>query len=141
MPKHCFTYGSLMCEDIMAAVCGVPARSLSVRPARLIGFDRHPVMGETYPGMIRSPQANVDGMVYLHLPEMAWPRLDRFEGEMYERKPVSVQTEDGISLAADAYVFRSEFAHLLAPGKWDFDAFLQQGRARFTALYLGFQEI
>jgi hypothetical protein len=21
MPDHCFTYGSLMCEDIMGAVC------------------------------------------------------------------------------------------------------------------------
>jgi hypothetical protein len=30
MPDHCFTYGSLMCDDIMGAVCA--ARAPACRP-------------------------------------------------------------------------------------------------------------
>ena len=141
MPKHCFTYGSLMCEDIMAAVCGERIDRMTARPARLAGFARHPVVGEAYPGMIPSPGSLVSGVLYLNLPATAWPRLDRFEGEMYERRLVRVQTEDGATLAASTYVFRPEFAQRLTDGEWDFAAFLREGKARFTTLYLGFRKI
>ena len=57
MPDHCFTYGSLMCDDIMGAVCA--AAPLSPLPARLAGFRRAPVIGVEYPGMV--PAA--DGLV------------------------------------------------------------------------------
>ena len=33
MSDHCFTYGSLMCEDIMGAVCGTaPLTPVPARP-------------------------------------------------------------------------------------------------------------
>ena len=49
MSAHCFTYGSLMCDDIMAKVAGTP---LAATPARLDGYRRSPVIGEAYPGMV-----------------------------------------------------------------------------------------
>ena len=142
MPVHCFTYGSLMCDDIMASVCGIPRANLVSRAARLPHFTRHPVIGETYPGMVPSPAVSVSGVLYLNLPEAVWPRLDVFEGEMYERMPVSVETEEGTVLPAETYVFRPEFAHRLTAGPWDFEAFVSKGgKARFQARYLGFREL
>ena len=141
MPTHCFTYGSLMCEDIMAAVCGLPAISLVARPALLRGFVRHPVRGEAYPGIVVAPSLAVEGRVYLDLPASVWPRLDSFEGEAYERLPVRVAPVQGPEVAAETYVFRSQFAHLLGEGNWDFEEFRRHGKARFTAQYLGFTRL
>jgi hypothetical protein len=138
---HCFTYGSLMCDDIMAAVCGLPVGGLDSRPARLADFVRHPVRGETYPGMVAAPGQAVEGRVYLNLPASAWPRLDTFEGEYYERQSVRVALAERSELAAETYVFRPQFDPLLGEGDWDFEAFLREGKARFGALYLGFTRL
>jgi gamma-glutamylcyclotransferase (GGCT)/AIG2-like uncharacterized protein YtfP len=138
---HCFAYGSLMCEDIMAAVCGVAVAALSGRPAQLAGFARHPVLGESYPGMVPAPAQSVAGIVYLDLPATVWARLDAFEGEMYERQPVSVALGDGQILIVQTYVFRPEFAHCLAHGEWDFEAFLKEGKGHFITRYLGYTRL
>ena len=55
---HCFTYGSLMCEDIMGAVCA--AAPLTPLPARLAGYRRTPVLGAEYPGMVPAAGGLVD---------------------------------------------------------------------------------
>lgn len=136
-PTHCFTYGSLMCEDIMGAVCAARAPFVA---ATLDGFRRSPVTGEEYPGMVPAPGEQVEGVLYLDLPESAWPRLDHFEGIEYSREQVSVRTADGRSLAAWTYVFKPEFASRLGPGEWDFQRFLATGKARFTAQFMGFDE-
>lgn len=138
---HCFTYGSLMCDDIMAAVCGLPAASLASQPAWLAGYGRHPVRGEHYPGMVAAPGQAVEGRVYLDLPASAWPRLDVFEGEYYERLPVRVAPDGGPEITAETYVFRPQFVHLLGEGDWDFEAFLREGKSRFSAMYLGFDRL
>jgi gamma-glutamylcyclotransferase (GGCT)/AIG2-like uncharacterized protein YtfP len=138
MSQHCFTYGSLMCADIMARVAGSPAHA---EPATLHGYARHPVRGEEYPGMVPAPRGTVSGVLYRALPDAAWARLDAFEGDRYARRQVSVILADGRSKAAWTYVFKPEHAHLLATGEWDFAAFLGQGKARFEALYLGFDKL
>ncbi|HJV25632.1 MAG TPA: gamma-glutamylcyclotransferase family protein [Aromatoleum sp.] len=132
--EHCFTYGSLMCEDIMSAVSGVRSRFAA---ASLEGFRRQPVSGQTYPGMVPTAGARVPGVLYLDLPASAWPRLDRFEGEEYERRQVVVRLADGRAEPAWTYVFRPEFATRLVEGEWDFERFLATGKARFMARYVG----
>lgn len=141
MPRHCFTYGSLMCDDIMSAVCGVPPGRLAFRPAHLPGFTRHPVRNEHYPGMTPSAGGSVPGIVYLDIPPTAWPRLDSFEGEMYERRTVLLPDPEGSELQADTYIIRAEFTHLLEAGTWDFEAFLREGKAEFAGRYLGFTRL
>ncbi len=59
MTDHCFTYGSLMCEDIMGAVCATAP--LTPVPARLEGFRRAPVLGAEYPGMVPAAGGLRDG--------------------------------------------------------------------------------
>ena len=137
-PRHCFAYGSLMCEEIMFAVAA--ARPLFV-PARLDGYRRAPVDGEDYPGIVPAAGASVAGALYLELPDSAWPRLDGFEGEEYRREAVEVQLPDGRAETAWTYVFKPEYGHRLAAGEWDFAHFLRSGKARFEARYLGFARL
>ena len=136
MPDHCFTYGSLMCDDIMGAVCA--AAPLSPLPARLAGFRRAPVIGVEYPGMVPAADGLVEGVLYLDLPATAWPRLDAFEGDEYQRSEVEVELAGGRRLMAWTYVFKPEYAERLGEGEWDFQRFLETGKARFEALYMGF---
>ena len=136
--RHCFTYGTLMCADIMAAVCGHPVRG---EAATACGFARHPVRGEAYPGMRPRPGQTVDGVLYRNLAPSALERLDAFEGAQYERKTITVRLPDGSSIDADSYVFRSTYRHLLEPGPWDFQRFLRTGRPRFVNRYVGYARI
>ncbi|ANQ86015.1 putative AIG2-like protein [Azoarcus olearius] len=133
MRRHCFTYGSLMCADIMAAVCGVEPAG---EPATLADHRRHPVRGEAYPGMVPAAGAEVSGVLYRHLPPDALARLDAFEGPQYVRVTVRVRLPDGAAVEADTYMFRPEHADELLPGEWDFDRFLREGKARFQHQYM-----
>ena len=134
----CFTYGSLMCDDIMSAVAGVRASACT---ATLHGYCRHPVIGTAYPGIVARAGHRVQGVLYRDLPASAWPRLDRFEGEEYERRVVAVALADGTVAHAWTYVFRAELGARLGQGEWDFDRFLREGKARFTAQYIGFDTL
>ena len=138
MSAHCFTYGSLMCEEIMSMVCGRPVQSES---AVLAGHRRHPVRGEDYPGMIAHRGGQVPGQLYRSLDARAFARLDAFEGAQYQRVEREVKLADGSTVHAWTYLFRPALRHLLLPGEWDFEAFLRHGRARFIARYAGFGQI
>lgn len=138
MTAHVFTYGTLMCADIMRAACGgLPAAS----SARLYGFSRHPVAGEEYPGIRRAPEACVEGVVYHDASPEQLARLDAFEGSQYVRQDVEIVLDDGRRLNAQTYVFADEQLHLLRPGDWNYTAFLERGRARFEGRYLGFGRV
>ena len=130
-----FAYGTLMCAEIMQQVAGcLPAQ----KQASLAGYQRCRLQGEEYPAIVARPDAMVPGTVYVDLPAAAWPRLDRFEGEMYDRQSVLVQDAVGTSLAVQAYVIRPQYAHLLLPAEWSYAEFLRSGRQRFSADYAGF---
>lgn len=130
-----FAYGTLMCAEIMQQVAGsLPPAA----PAALGNYRRCRISNEEYPAIVGQPGAAVQGLVYLAVPAAAWLRLDRFEGEMYARRTVLVDGADGKSLAADTYVIRDEFAHLLLPAEWSYAEFLRSGMRRFAADYGGF---
>jgi gamma-glutamylcyclotransferase (GGCT)/AIG2-like uncharacterized protein YtfP len=133
---HLFAYGTLMCEDIMQAVADCrPARV----PGTLRGFSRRRVKGEVYPGLIQIEGGRVEGMVYVDVSDSAWTRLDRFEGSMYVRRPVTVEVADGGRSAAETYVVRPEYIDRLGAGQWDFAEFLRNGKSRFQAGYEGYR--
>ncbi|MFA5080941.1 MAG: gamma-glutamylcyclotransferase family protein [Hydrogenophilaceae bacterium] len=138
MNENCFTYGSLMCADIMSRVSGM---ALAGEPARLAGHARQPVADEDYPGVVAEPAASVEGILYRGLDGSALARLDVFEGEMYERVQVQVNPIGGGSVAAWCYIFRAPYRHRLLPGEWSFETFLAEGKARFLARYLGFADL
>lgn len=133
-----FTYGSLMCEDIMTEVAGT---RLSYAPATLHGYCRYLVKDEHYPGVVAEAGGLVNGIVYHGLGAESWQRLDRFEGEMYDRQPVRVCYADGRKAVVHCYLFRPEFSHRLSSTEWDFSAFLQGGKSLFQHQYCGFKAI
>ena len=133
-----FTYGTLMSPDIMMRVSGCSPDSCI---AHLHGFRRSRVKGEEYPGIRENAEAVVQGLLYLNVPEAAGERLDIFEGEMYERRQVKVQTEGGFEKSAVTYVFRPGYDDLLTENPWEFEEFLVSGKKRFEDRYFGMNEI
>ncbi len=133
-----FAYGTLMCPDILADVA-MPG--LEAIPGTLHGYKRWAVRGEEYPAIRRHPSGRVQGILYRDLPNHAWPRLDRFEGEMYRRATLTIRHADGETLAAETYVLHEKFAHCLDTREWDFEAFLRHGKGRFKRLYRGYSNL
>lgn len=127
-----------MCGDIMWAVSG---RSVTGEPATLAGFARRAVRDEDYPGIRPDADASVEGVLYRDIDTAALARLDAFEGEQYRRETVEVSLADGSRVTADTYAIKAEYAALLLPVDWDFNAFLAAGKARFQSRYRGFSRI
>lgn len=128
MPAHVFTYGTLLVAEVMEAVAGGCFASV---PARLDGYERVCVRDAVYPGARAMAGTAIDGVLWLDVIDEALLRLDRFEGEMYERCRVTVATADG-PRDAQAYVVAPAHQHLLDREPWDLDGF----RRRHLASYL-----
>lgn len=107
-------------------------------PCILQDYRRLQVSGEDYPGIIPAPDNEVEGLLYSDIPQSAWNSLDRFEGDIYSRRPVEVELRAGGREKAYAYVVRPEFVHRLAQRAWDLDEFLAGGRKRFEKSYREF---
>ena len=122
----------------MFAVSGGP---LPHTPALLSGYRRFTVEHEHYPGVVPSAKGLVDGIVYHNIPQEAWARLDRFEGEMYSRRLVNVRYENGGLAQVYCYVFRQEFRHRITEEEWDLETFLRFGKKIFQTQYLGYKHI
>lgn len=131
-----FAYGTLMCTDIMRAVSG--CRVAAGRRAVLHDHCRLVVRGELYPGLLARRGASIEGVLYRRLPAAAWARLDRFEGDQYLRRGVSVELDDGSRRRAEVYLFRPELADRLEDRFWEPQAFLRHGKAAFEAAYRGY---
>lgn len=112
---------------------------LSAVPATLPGYRRLRVRGEHYPAVVPDADTQVEGVVYLNVPEAAWARLDQFEGEMYSREIVQIRLADSTTIPAETYVFQASFTDCLDDTAWDFTNFLREGKESFRRSYLGYQ--
>ena len=133
-----FTYGTLMCEDIMVEVSGC---HLSHVPGILKGYSRRSVRGEHYPAIVPDNESIVEGVVYRNVPNSVWDRLDRFEGEMYKRQPVDIELNDGGMLYAETYVIQPAYLNRLDRSDWDFNDFITTGKASFQRHYKGYRSL
>lgn len=124
-----FAYGTLMFDEVMAAVTGEAGSSLD---AVLHGFERRLLRGAVYPGVAPRPGARVSGRAWTGLGEAALARLDRFEGPMYRREAHPVVTADGL-LEAQVYVVRPGYRWMMTTRPWEPGEF----RARSLARYAG----
>jgi gamma-glutamylcyclotransferase (GGCT)/AIG2-like uncharacterized protein YtfP len=123
-----FLYGTLMCSDIME---DVPGSRLPHVPGTLKGFSRRAAKGASYPAIVPDGKGRVHGIVYRDVPGPAWDRLDRFEGEMYARRPVEIRLTDGAPLPAETYAVRPAFLDRLEASGWDLNDFIRNSRAIF----------
>jgi len=107
----------------------------------LKGYARRRVRSQVYPGLLQLEANRVDGVVYLDVPASAWERLDRFEGEMYARRAVSIEMDGGGNLTAETYIVRQEYLNRLEEAEWDFSEFLSSGKSNFRSEYVGYHSI
>ncbi len=133
-----FTYGSLMCSDIMFNVAGY---NLQSSQAQLNDFFRSKISNEEYPGIIAQPGSVVAGVLYFDLPDEAIKRLDVFEGEMYRRQKEMVITGEQQHIAAMTYVLKPQYRERLTGEEWKFSDFLADGKKKFEKSYFGFQDL
>lgn len=133
-----FTYGSLMCEDIMKSVAGV---ELTHAKGVLRGYRRLELKNEHYPAIIEDNGSEVDGIVYFNIPEKGMTRLDNFEGKMYQRRIVEIKLVDRNIMKVSTYVFKDEYHDRLGSKEWDFAQFLERGKSAFVSNYFGYDEL
>ncbi len=133
-----FTYGSLMCSDIMLKVAGCQADS---GKAILNNYFRSKVRDQEYPGILPQQGATVSGILYFDLDFRAIHQLDIFEGELYQKEKVEVITENHGPTTAMTYMIKPRHRHILTGEEWSFNQFLVFGKKKFQETYLGFQEL
>jgi len=121
--SHLFAYGTLRVAEVMELAAG---RRFAAEPARLEGFRRCALAGVVYPAVLPAPAAVTDGVVYGALDAAALARIDRFEGEIYERHALRVALASGAHCEAFVYVLRPEHFALATDSDWDLQAFRER---------------
>ncbi|MDX1765190.1 MAG: gamma-glutamylcyclotransferase family protein [bacterium] len=131
-----FTYGSLMFEAVWSRVVSATCEK---QQARLTGYSRREVAGETYPALVPgSRHDRVDGMVYFDLREKDMAALDRFEGDQYYRTREVCLLSDGRSMTAWVFIFKPEYGHRVKTSVWHPEQFAESGIVSFLSEYRGF---
>ena len=131
-----FAYGSLMFEQVWAVVA---KGSYATTKARLFGYQRRKIKGETYPALIPgSPDDIVDGVIYLDVDAIDRDRLDRFEGMYYAKKLETFTISCTRKLSAYVYVFKQDFNALVEEESWSPKWFEKVGIHKFMAAYSGY---
>jgi len=130
-----FFYGTLLDDDVRAAVLGRTAPACAPVPAVLAGFRRVPVSGRSFPALIADPRGRVDGALLAGLDAAAAARLSYFEGPEYD--PLLRPVVDAAGVSRDAWVFvpapRQPFMPGLRPrpGRWDLASWQRRHKARY----------
>jgi gamma-glutamylcyclotransferase (GGCT)/AIG2-like uncharacterized protein YtfP len=132
-----FTYGTLMILDVMYAVT---AREFRSKKAILRGYARFMVRGESYPGIIPVTDAVTEGIIYFDVDESSLERLDAFEGDLYQRTPVRVETEKEDIFNAETYIIKPKYRSCLSSKEWNLKEFARNHLAAFLETYSGFKK-
>ena len=133
-----FVYGTLMDREIFQIVAGeLPSSDQAI----LHGYIRKQVIGEVYPAIAERTESEVVGILYDNLSETALHRLDRFEGDQYDRCRVKVSLQTGQFADAQVYVFAEKSKQRLSSDNWDYQAFLNGEKELFLKGYSGFREL
>lgn len=116
-----------MFAEVVGAVTGL---AMTGMPARLEGFARFRVRGAVYPGIRPVSGAWVEGVVYPDVSSRSLRLLDIFEGDLYRREPVILDTGSG-RLAAEAWVVRPSRERLLTDRCWEPETFRRRHLRRY----------
>jgi len=133
--KNIFVYGSLMFDDIWNRIV---KRRYDKQSALLPGYKRLAVKGESYPGLVKSFNSSVEGVIYFNVTAQDIKRLDKFEGRYYRKVPVTVISDTGHLHKARAYLFVRHKRNLLAHKPWDPVHFQAHHLHKYIARYNGF---
>jgi len=120
MTVRLFAYGTLRFSTIFAAVSGLDLRGVA---ATLRGYRCEGVRGEAYPAIIKDPSRSLTGRLYHDLSAAALNALDRFEGDEYRRRVVTVVADDGREQQAWCYVIAPRWRRRLDGRLWEAEQF------------------
>lgn len=123
--RRVFAYGTLEVAELVEALVG---RRLPGEPAVLRGWARRMLRGAHYPGIAPRAGAETPGTLYAGVDAAELAALDRFEGELYERRQLEVETAAGARRRAFVWALRPELRSRLGEEPWD--------RERFVASHL-----
>lgn len=123
-----FCYGSLEFAEVMRAVTG---RSFAHEPARLDGWVRLRFRGNAFPGLRPRAWMSTRGTLWRGIDEASALRLDRFEGDRYERRELPVRTKPGVAVTAQVYVVPDARRSELSNEPWDKARFARESLADF----------
>ena len=135
MLVNIFTYGSLMFAPVWQQIVTGQYQTI---PSVLAEHRRLAVLNEDYPAAIYQVDYSIQGVLYLNVNADDVARLDRFEGDYYDRVSVSVSDTHGLSYPAKVYRLNAQFQAILSPLDWNLEQFKQQGLQRFLQQYKGF---
>lgn len=113
-----FFYGSLMDSKNLASVLGL-TEVPQLREARVEGY--RTMLWNHYPALVRADDVMVNGMAYqiktLAEVEGQVTRLQRYEGENYDRRMVRIEFKDGTVCSGWTFVWQGDEKEL-REGTW-----------------------
>lgn len=111
-----FCYGTLMFPEVMQLLTGGHFESVA---ADLEDYGCYTVNGHTFPGIVGEAGAVTHGLVYAGIGDSLLRKLDRYEGDLYERVRVCATDPEGRPLQAWTYVIPQASRGLLSKQAWD----------------------
>lgn len=129
---RCFFFGSLMDPDVLDIVTGRRNAHTHLKAARLHGYARVCVAGESYPALKPHPGACVEGRMAEGLRERDLARILFFENEEFDFTLCRVELDCGRRV--DAHVFLSAEHLDLEERPWDFERWAAVEKPAFLAL-------
>lgn len=127
-----FVYGALMYDEVWERIVSGKFRKTS---GQLQGYRRLAVKDEEYPGLVKG-DGSVKGCIWYGLDDEALAKLDIFEGEYYQRIPLSVVDHDANLVKAHVYLFKPEYRDLLEAVEWDREKFERSGLNKFVKRHM-----
>ncbi|MDX1693400.1 MAG: gamma-glutamylcyclotransferase family protein [Ketobacteraceae bacterium] len=134
MNSRLFCYGTLQAREVIESITGM---TMQGQAAELQGYSCYRVKNAVYPGIIRSAGGKVPGTLFGGLHSTALARLDRFEGELYDRVVVPVIDDQGQTRKAWAYVIKTGCQHLLTREPWLYEEY----ESLFLERFRGFRNL
>lgn len=129
MSHSLFCYGTLTVTDIFSRVIERPVSQPAI-DGNLPEYGCFKVNGEIFPGIRPEKESTTSGCVYRNLTLEEIRKLDLYEGELYRRQKVRVETASG-PVIAWAYLIKPEYYEELSEEYWCRDSFLATGIREF----------
>jgi gamma-glutamylcyclotransferase (GGCT)/AIG2-like uncharacterized protein YtfP len=124
-----FAYGTLQLQEILTPIVG---RSWPGSRAELADYRRYRLRGKPYPAIVAEAGASVVGLLYPGVTPLEIELLDRYEGELYERRLVTVRVGQ-LLVPAFVYVLGEPHPAQLAVGEWDLETFVRDHLPSYVA--------
>jgi gamma-glutamylcyclotransferase (GGCT)/AIG2-like uncharacterized protein YtfP len=115
-----FCYGTLMLPDVWVKVVGRQAESVD---AFVMNYACRRLRGVKYPGLRPQVGARTAGTLYRGVDERDLERLDRYEGEAYQRRLLPVWLASRKREMAWCYTLRKPHLRRLTQETWSAEHF------------------